>query len=96
MFGELVDGIAAIKQDAFVAVDEGDVAFAARRRREAGIVGEDVGLGVKLSDVHDVGTDRAGEHGKVVRLAFVSQGRRASGNSLALSHRATPMCFRRP
>ena len=42
MFGELLDRIAAIEQDALVAVDEGDRRIAAGGRGEAGIVGEDV------------------------------------------------------
>ena len=36
-FSELANRIAAVKQDAFVAVNEGDLAFAAGSRREAGI-----------------------------------------------------------
>ena len=55
MLGQLVDRIAAIEQNALVAVDEGDVALAARGRGEAGIVGEDVRLAVELADVDDFG-----------------------------------------
>ena len=40
VLGELLDGIAAIEQNALVAVDKGDVGFARRRRGEAGVVGE--------------------------------------------------------
>ena len=39
LFGQLLDRIAAIEQDAFVAVDEGDPAAACRRVHERGIVG---------------------------------------------------------
>ena len=39
LFGELLDRIAAIEEDAFVAVDEGDPAAACRRVHERGIVG---------------------------------------------------------
>ena len=38
--GQLFDGVAAITQDAFAAVDEGDLAGAGRGGGEAGIVGE--------------------------------------------------------
>ena len=55
MLGQLVDRIAAIEQNALVAVDEGDVAFAGGGRGEAGIVGEEVGLAVELADVDDIG-----------------------------------------
>ncbi len=54
MLGQLVDGVAAIEQHALFAVDEGDLAFAARGRGEARIVGEDVRLGIELADVDDV------------------------------------------
>ncbi len=40
LFGELFDRIAAIQQNALVTVDIGNLGFAARRRGEAGIVGE--------------------------------------------------------
>ena len=40
LLGELFDRIAAIEQNALVAVDIGDLRLAARRRGEAGIVGE--------------------------------------------------------
>ena len=46
MVGELVDRIAAMKEDALVAVDIGDLRLARGGRGEAGIVGEDVGLAV--------------------------------------------------
>ncbi len=59
VFGELFDRIAAIEQDAFVAVDIGDGGFAARRRGEAGIIGEEPGLAVELADVDDRRADRA-------------------------------------
>ena len=59
VLGELLDRIAAVEQDAFVAVDIGDLGLAARRRGEARIVGEDAGLAVELGDVDDVRADRA-------------------------------------
>ena len=40
VLGQLFDRIAAIEQDALVAVDIGDLGLAARRRGEAGVVGE--------------------------------------------------------
>ena len=59
VLGELLDRIAAIEQDALVAVDIGDLGFAARRRREAGVVGEHAALVVELGDVQHVRADRA-------------------------------------
>ena len=68
LLGKLVDGIAAVQKHALVAVDEGDLAFAARRRGEARIVGEDVGFGVKLSNVDDGGTVGSFEDRQLDRL----------------------------
>ena len=48
LLGELLDRIAAIKQHALVAVDEGDLRLAARGRGEARIVGEAAGSGVRV------------------------------------------------
>ncbi len=59
VLGELLDRIAAIEQDALVAVDIGDLGLAARGRGEAGIVGEDAGLAVELADVDDGRADRS-------------------------------------
>ena len=42
VLGELLDRVAAIEQDALVAVDIGDLGLAASRRGEARVVGEDV------------------------------------------------------
>ena len=57
VLGQVFDRIAAVEQDAFVAVDIGDLGFAAGGRGEAGIVGEDAGLAVKLADVQNLRTD---------------------------------------
>ncbi len=59
VLGELVDRIAAIEQDALVAVDEGDLRLAARRRGEARVVGEAAGVLVERVDVDHVGPERA-------------------------------------
>src|SRR5689334_21556270 len=58
-FGKLVDRIAAIEQDALVAIDEGDLRLAAGGRGEAGVVGEAPGLLVERVDVDHVGPQRA-------------------------------------
>ena len=59
VLGQIFDRIAAIEQDAFVAVDIGDLGLAACGRGKARVVGEDAGLAVKLADVHHFGTDRS-------------------------------------
>ena len=51
MRGDLFDGIAAIEQYPFFAVDIADLRFATRRRGEPGIVGEHPGLGIELADI---------------------------------------------
>ncbi len=59
VLGELLDRIAAIEQDALVAVDIGDLGFAACRRGEARVVGEHPGGAIELRDVDHIGADRA-------------------------------------
>src|SRR4029078_2362250 len=46
---KLVDRVAAVEKYALFAIDVGDGAFAARRRREAWVIGEHSGLAVELS-----------------------------------------------
>ena len=57
VFRQLLDWESAIEQDAFVAVDVGDLRLAASRRGVTGIVGEHPGLGVELADVDDRGAN---------------------------------------
>src|SRR5262249_58124227 len=59
------------RQSARVAVDIGDVGLAAAGRGEAGIVGENAGLGVKLADVQNLRSQRAVVNGK--RIALVAE-----------------------
>ena len=56
---QILDRIAAIEENALVAVDVGDLGLTASRRRKAGVIGEDTGLGIKLADVHHLRADRA-------------------------------------
>jgi hypothetical protein len=56
---KLIDRIAAIKQDAFVAVDKRDLRLATRRGGEAGIEGEMLRVLIKRGDVDHVGAQRA-------------------------------------
>jgi hypothetical protein len=67
VFGKLVDRIAAVQQDAGIAVDEGNGRIAACGRGEAGIVGEGAGGGVERADVDDLRPD-----GPASLLEFVS------------------------
>ncbi len=53
-FRQLLDRIAAVFQNAGVAVDIGDLGLAAAGGGEAGVVGEHPGLGVELGDVDDI------------------------------------------
>ena len=69
VLGELVDRIAAIEQDALVAVDEGDLRLAARRGCEARVVGEAPGVLVEGIDVdlRRAPTCPCGSAGRTVR-----------------------------
>ena len=68
VFGELLDRIAAVFQNACVAVDIGDLGLAACGRGKAGIVGEHPRLSVELADVDDVGPDAAARNRKIEGL----------------------------
>ncbi len=69
VLGELVDRIAAIEENALVAVDEGDLRLAARRRGEARVVGEAAGILIERVDVDHVGPNRALADRQVVGCA---------------------------
>ena len=75
VLGQLLDRVAAMQQDALVAVDVGDLGAAARGRGEAGIVGEHPGLAIELADVDDVRAERALED-REVRLGRLAGGER--------------------
>ena len=53
--GELINRIAAVHEHALIAVDVGNLAFAAGRGRESRVIGKRAGFGVQRPDVHDVG-----------------------------------------
>jgi hypothetical protein len=65
MLGELLDRIAAVEQDALVAVDIGDRRAAARGREKARVVGEPAGLAVQRADVDHVGAGGPVQHRKL-------------------------------
>jgi hypothetical protein len=69
MFGQLVDRIAAMQQDAGVAVDIGNGLFAACGGGEAWIVGEGSRRRVQRADVDDVRPERPASHLEFVRFA---------------------------
>ncbi len=73
MFGELLDRIAAVFQDAGIAVDIGDFRLAGAGRGEARIVGEHAGLGVELADIDDVRPDGAAQYREIVGLVADGQ-----------------------
>ena len=75
-----------MQQDAFVAVDVGDLRAAARGRGEAGIVGEHPGLAVELADVDHVRAERALEHREI------GLGRVAGGESRGLGRGLVASC----
>src|SRR4029077_12693574 len=56
---ELLDGIAAIEQNTFIAVDVGYFGLAAGGGREAGVVRKHPALAIELRDVDDVWADRS-------------------------------------
>src|SRR4029077_10894639 len=75
VLGELLDGIAAIFQDARVAVDIGNLRLAARGGGETGVIREHAGLCVELSDVDDIRPNGAARNREIVGLVADRQRR---------------------
>ncbi len=69
VLGQLLDRVAAVEQDARVAVDVGDGARRRRGRHEAGVVGEDALVLGQRADVERVRPDGADEGGEFARAA---------------------------
>ena len=68
VFSELFDRITAVFEHAGVAVDIGDLRFAACGRGKAGVVGEHSGLRVELADIDDVRPNAAARNRKIEGL----------------------------
>ena len=75
MIGQLVDRVAAIQQNAFLAIDIGDVGLAACCRGETRIVGEVTALAIERRDVDDARAKRSAIDRKFVGLAVHRKGR---------------------
>ena len=57
LFGQLLNRITAMKEHAFVAIDIGQLAFAACSRSEARVEGEAIGLCIQLADIEHIRPD---------------------------------------
>jgi hypothetical protein len=66
---QLLDGIAAIQQDALIAIDVGDTAFGTGRRHETRIESENTVVFVESANVYDVRADGPGAHRQGARFA---------------------------
>ena len=88
LFGQLLNRIAAVKQNALVAVDKCDCRFAASRRCKARIKGKMVRRGVKLADIEHIGTFAAFHDGQVVAVVSDFKRRVSFGHIEAPSYEA--------
>ena len=91
VLGQILDRVAAMQQDALVAVDEGDLRAAAGGRGEAGVVGEHPGLAVELADVDDVRAERALEH-REIDVSAVADGEGRSLGRRLVGHAFPSWC----
>ena len=64
LFGQLFNGIAAIEQDAGIAIDIGNGAFAGSGRAIAGVEGENTKIAIELADIRHMRPQRAAEQGQ--------------------------------
>ena len=81
-FGQLINGIAAIKQDAGIAINIGDGAFAGSGRAIAGVKGENPKIAIKLANISNMRAQRAAQQGQ--RRAFVCAIQRDGNGPLGL------------
>ena len=88
MFGEIFDRIAAMQQNAGVAVDIGDLRFARCGRREAGIVGEITEFFIQRPNIDDFRSNGTGHQREIRRFA----GRIVRDGDGFLRHASTPRC----
>src|SRR5262245_45846219 len=79
-----------MQEHPFVAVDEGDLGLAARRRGEARIVGEGAGILVERGDVDHLWADGSVLDVELERFALVLEFRRRFGHRELLSVWAAP------
>src|SRR5690606_31507486 len=75
LVGKLFDRVAAVEKFPEVAVDIGDGAVAGGGGGEAGVIGEDLALAVKLADVADIGPGGRSEYRQLDRGVSEAQGR---------------------
>src|SRR5574337_1756032 len=68
-FGELFDGVAAVQEHSVLAVDVGDLAFAAGRGYETRVKGEDAMIFVQGGDVEGGGAEGAFAQGQFTDCA---------------------------
>ena len=93
VLGQLLDRVAAIHQDAFVAVDIGDARPTGGGRHKSRVVGETAGLRIKLADVDDPRPNRPVEDGQLDRFAgFIVRKGHASGRQIVPVHCCTSCC----
>ena len=73
VFGQLLDRIAAVHQDALVAVDISDVRTAAGCRHETGVESELAGFRVQAAHIDHVGADGTAEYRKINRRRAIAE-----------------------
>ncbi len=73
VFGELFDGVTAVAEDAFVAVDEGDGTFAGAGAVEAGVHGDGAGLAEQFGDIDGCFVFGAADDGEIPGFSIEGQ-----------------------
>ena len=73
MAGQLLDGVTAVQQLAFVAINERYGRFARGGRQKTGVVSEHAALAVKLSNVDHIGSNAAVVNGHLNAGAAIAE-----------------------
>ena len=88
-FRQLLDRVAAVFQNAGVAIDIGDLGLAAAGGGETRVIGKHSGLGIEFGDVDYVGPNGAAQNREIV--GFVADRQRYGFGVGCCVHRESPM-----
>ena len=76
VLSQVLDGIPAVEEHAFIAVDVGNLGFTASRRGKTRVKREVPGFAVERPDVDHLGPDRTAKDGKIDRFSRPGVGER--------------------
>ncbi len=76
LFRQLIDRITTVEQNTLLTIDKGDLAFTARGRGKAGIIGELIGRAVQFTNIDHVWSQCARHDVKIHASVHIAEGNR--------------------